>query len=389
MSSERTVEVNLPFFKKDEIDLAQTTFDHIRGEIEAGRMTEEQAVMKAIGRHAEMNAKPQGFTPLDMAMQEVIEQGIRTPKDGFRNAYLTNMSTEALLAENAAREIRDRQLKKDRHVSPAKEHYGKDVVESDINRVSKAVGERGLVLERVQCSRLHHAIDELARRGSTHWDTPEFRKSVIDFYQPIVVQHDWAAAFKGAEGFADGEVRLPYEHCAFEFRITGFHTIVLLGHEKGDGIYTGALITSVDDRWYAPTIGLTFDGVRLLDPRQQFETTFGEDLLDILGQQIRAICIMLDAQVAEVDVVRVSEKLQRNRIKAGRVPMKDYHVVNLAKRHRVRPALPDPNRELRASPRLHWRRGHWRHFAVDRKTWIEWMLVGDPDLGFVDKEYRL
>jgi hypothetical protein len=37
--------------------------------------------------------------------------------------------------------------------------------------------------------------------------------------------------------------------------------------------------------------------------------------------------------------------------------------------------------------RLHLRRGHWRHFATYR-TWIKWMMVGNPDLGFVDKEYR-
>jgi hypothetical protein len=30
----------------------------------------------------------------------------------------------------------------------------------------------------------------------------------------------------------------------------------------------------------------------------------------------------------------------------------------------------------------------WRHF-VSHKTWIKWTLVGDPDLGFIDKEYRL
>jgi hypothetical protein len=33
-------------------------------------------------------------------------------------------------------------------------------------------------------------------------------------------------------------------------------------------------------------------------------------------------------------------------------------------------------------------RGHWRHYER-HKTWIKWTLVGDPDLGFVDKHYRL
>lgn len=41
-----------------------------------------------------------------------------------------------------------------------------------------------------------------------------------------------------------------------------------------------------------------------------------------------------------------------------------------------------------ASWLLHFRRGHWRHYG-EYKTWIKWMLVGDPELGFVDKMYKL
>lgn len=37
---------------------------------------------------------------------------------------------------------------------------------------------------------------------------------------------------------------------------------------------------------------------------------------------------------------------------------------------------------------MHFVRGHWRHYEVS-KTWIRWHLRGDPDLGFIDKEYRL
>ena len=31
----------------------------------------------------------------------------------------------------------------------------------------------------------------------------------------------------------------------------------------------------------------------------------------------------------------------------------------------------------------------WEQHGDRWRTWIKWMLVGDPDLGFVDKEYRL
>lgn len=42
-----------------------------------------------------------------------------------------------------------------------------------------------------------------------------------------------------------------------------------------------------------------------------------------------------------------------------------------------------------ASPRLHERRGHWRTIANGRKVWVRDCLVGDPDRGVVEKDYRV
>ena len=42
-----------------------------------------------------------------------------------------------------------------------------------------------------------------------------------------------------------------------------------------------------------------------------------------------------------------------------------------------------------ASPRLHERRGHWRTLADGRKVWVRDCLVGNPDLGVVEKDYRV
>lgn len=45
------------------------------------------------------------------------------------------------------------------------------------------------------------------------------------------------------------------------------------------------------------------------------------------------------------------------------------------------------------SPRLHWRRGHWRHLhrysEFESRTWVRRCLVGDPARGSVHKDYRL
>jgi hypothetical protein len=61
-------------------------------------------------------------------------------------------------------------------------------------------------------------------------------------------------------------------------------------------------------------------------------------------------------------------------------------MIDLAKRHRV--AHVGGASSGRHKKRLHFCRGHWRHYEKS-KTWIRWCLKGDPDLGFVDAEYKL
>lgn len=261
--------------------------------------------------------------------------------------------------------------------------YPTSATAEDDATVQRNIDEKGLVLERPQGSSLHHAIDELSSRG-----LPAMVRNFLgQHFQSFVIEHDWAGAFDKATDFDKGEVRLPFQFTAFEFRISGQRIIVALGETDTIGI-VGVLLVGVNKRWYVPASQLTFKDGRLGDPGGDGDRFhMGAPLLELLTRQIRAVCIVLDAEVAEKTAVRVSEKLARHYAKTGKTPMKDYHVVSLAKRHKVsRPETSEPSDRRR--PRLHFRRGHWRHFP-DHRTWIEWMLVGDPDLGFVDKHYRL
>jgi hypothetical protein len=121
---------------------------------------------------------------------------------------------------------------------------------------------------------------------------------------------------------------------------------------------------------------------------------FESELPVFVARQLQAALIALDAAVALTTVTRQPEKLNRARQRRGQLPLYDYHVVSLA--NRTRPAtlpddpatLPEESAGAHRSPRLHFRRGHWRHFE-NFKTWINWTLVGDPDLGFIEKHYRL
>lgn len=108
------------------------------------------------------------------------------------------------------------------------------------------------------------------------------------------------------------------------------------------------------------------------------------EMLDVVSGQIKAACIALDAQVAEATTVREAHSRSGG---GSPQPLKAHHIVSLARRT-ARPASLGDGSGSGRRKRLHFRRGHWRHFEA-HKTWIRWMLVGNPDLGFVEKEYRL
>ncbi len=195
--------------------------------------------------------------------------------------------------------------------------------------------------------------------------------------QVFVIEHDWASAFKGATDFDEGEVQLPYDVCCFEFRVSGRRILVLQQNGAPDQAIT---VFEADGLWFG-------------FPRQSVGAGAADDgdplgpLNDLLYGNIRAICVAPDAEVAESDVIRSPHKLNKARERRGKLPLIDYRVVSLAHRHRTLVVQVDEPGEGKRK-RLHFRRGHWRHYET-HKTWIKWTLVGNPDLGFIDKHYKL
>ena len=198
---------------------------------------------------------------------------------------------------------------------------------------------------------------------------------------PILVQHDWAAAFRGAEEFDAGEWRLPYPRSVFEFRcrVDGeAHALIVLVGGGTEGETSGVAV----EEWGAALMCIETAGVWAMTAQP---AGFHGRLTDITWSQIRAACIALDADVVKREAVHASVALNKARTKRGRAPLSDYHILRLAHRYVTRG---EPLGGTHATPRLHFRRGHWRHLP-SAKTWVRWCLVGDPDLGFVNKEYRL
>lgn len=239
-----------------------------------------------------------------------------------------------------------------------------------------AEADHPLVLERNDTSRFHKLVEAglsgrvIAEEGArilTGQPLVDTMSIDLSIYKNIfVVRHDWASAFKGAEGLSD-DIRMPFDLCVFEFRLAGRTFIITVADDDGQPVACD--FTEIGDYWY------------VLDHMFARENR----IYRFLWEQIQAICIALDAEVATTSVVRAPVKLNEKRARTGRAPLRDFHMVDLAKRHRIANPAGGTNGTKK---RLHFRRGHWRHYA-ESKTWIKWCLVGNPDLGFINKNYAL
>lgn len=238
-----------------------------------------------------------------------------------------------------------------------------------LNELKAWCDRETLVLEKNDCSRLHLLNEAIANRRLIGNDgVVDATYVTASFNHTFVVKHDWAKAFENASGIED-LIKLPYEICCFEFRFSG-KTFIAIACEN-EAVEQGVqftLLVQCGNAWYCWSGEKKDDAV----------TAFA-------WKQIRAICIALDADVATHEVVRAPHKLNEKRVKNGKEPLSDYHVVDLAKRHRVSNPL---HGHSGSKKRLHFRRGHWRHYEA-MKVWVRWCLVGDPDLGFIQKNYTL
>ena len=193
--------------------------------------------------------------------------------------------------------------------------------------------------------------------------------TLLDYHSFLVTQA-WAPLI-GQEA-RDDEVFLPYDVCFFEFRLSSRTLIAMVAGEDGEVAAFTLFLQASKDMW--------------LCLAQDVSVGTFDNLHGIVWQEIAAICITLDAEVTEQEVIRAPHKLNKKREKHGKPLIRDHHIVKLAKRHRTAGGSPSTGEGTKK--RLHFRRGHWRHYP-EHKTWIKWMLVGDPDLGFVSKEYEL
>ena len=79
--------------------------------------------------------------------------------------------------------------------------------------------------------------------------------------------------------------------------------------------------------------------------------------------------------------------INKKRMNKGKKPLIEFKLITIDGKKSALPSIPHGTH---ASPRLHWRRGHWRTMKKSgKKVWVDPMLVGDEKNGKIVKDYAV
>lgn len=80
-------------------------------------------------------------------------------------------------------------------------------------------------------------------------------------------------------------------------------------------------------------------------------------------------------------------KVNAKRIRKGKKPLVEFRLITVTGKKNDVASMPHSSH---ASPRQHWRRGHWRFMKKSgKKVWVDPMLVGDEKNGKIIKDYAV
>ena len=245
---------------------------------------------------------------------------------------------------------------------------------------------RTAIISQPQHSQIHDFF-EAAREGRAialfdddTRDTGDISQAQINAAERFLIGPLAHMLIKNKGELEGAEWRLPFPICVFETHLRfptekrGEHSIALVEEdEAGDRFW----------RWFvrAEPSGIWMVGPRALEGTNEMPQESTSQ------QYVRAACVLMDAEVVTRQVRRVPAKLNARREKRRKPLIYDSHVLTL--RQSTRYVGDDtPSGIDRNSPRVHLRRGHWRHLP-NYRTWVRWSVVGDPAMGVVDKTYRV
>lgn len=113
------------------------------------------------------------------------------------------------------------------------------------------------------------------------------------------------------------------------------------------------------------------------------------DLYHSLATSALVTVYMLTHHTGEVLMSRPSIEdaaANKKRARKGKAPLVEFKLVSVTGKETHKASTPHGTH---ASPKQHWRRGHWRTYKSGKRAWVEPMLVGDEKNGKIIKDYAI
>ena len=115
-----------------------------------------------------------------------------------------------------------------------------------------------------------------------------------------------------------------------------------------------------------------------------------EDTIDTMVQLAIIAIHMLTISGGDVYISAPTPNevaINKKRMNKGKKPLIEFKLITVDGKKSALPSMPHGTH---ASPRQHWRRGHWRTMKKSgKKVWIDPMLVGDEENGKIIKDYAV
>lgn len=94
-------------------------------------------------------------------------------------------------------------------------------------------------------------------------------------------------------------------------------------------------------------------------------------------------CMTVNCENVSQERIDPSKVINKSRVSKGKAPFFSYRFLRIPT-----PSLDtSPANGTHSSPRLHLRRGHLRRLQTGKVTWVRNTIVGNPELGVIEKTY--
>jgi len=191
-------------------------------------------------------------------------------------------------------------------------------------------------------------------------------------------------------------IHLPFKRCWFEWDWrndkNGYWIVALLCYELSDGSIEIIIFRRKNEKW------LLQGSIRLDKGFSQGSTVYTSEVSGISPEESKlffsGIIGMLKGVLTILNCSNVSriqthpdKKLQDAARKNGRLPFYSYWTLSIGGERMT--GKDNRNEKGHQSPRHHVRRGHARQYAPGKYTWVSPCMVGNKDLGEVQKDYSV